>query len=716
MKPAMPLLGKLVALQAGARVGPYRLLEQIGWGGMGQVFLAERVDGGYEQRVAIKFVNKSEDEEELLPRFQQERQALAMLAHPNIARLLDGGITEGGQPYLVMEYIVGQPLDVYCDQHQCDTSMRVQLFREVLAGVQHAHQHFLVHRDLKPSNILVTDEGVPKLLDFGIVKWLQAPSHKSKLTVTGAQPMTLQYASPEQVKNKAITTGSDVYALGVLLYELLTGHSPYSQTAAQAYDLQIAICEQEPEKPSTAINRVESVLSWDQQTTKMLTPETVSATREGSHQKLRRRLAGDLDSIVLKALRKAPQDRYGSVGQFSEDLRRYLEGQPVRAREATVTYRAAKFVRLHKFGVAIVVFVVLLSFSFGLAMALQAERTKRERDKAQQVGKFLADIFTASDPYQSKGDSVTARELLDRGAEQARNELQNQPEAQARLLNQIGDIYRKLGRLDRAESLLREALAIRRRTLGNKHIDVTASLFSLGASLYNQGKYAQAETLQTEALATNRELLGNQHYEVGVSANELGLTMMTRGKLAEAETLFREAEAVFRSLLPDSQEDLAGVLNNLGVISDAKQDYPTAEREFREVLEMARRVLPASNPTLAFPLKNLAVALCKQGKYREAEPFLSEALPLLHNMFPQGHWLLASVQSTLGICLISLQKYQESEQLLLSAHDYFQQHPGHEEKIIREGQEGLIKLYEAWGRPEKLKAYRQVLQTQNASN
>ncbi|MGH7600996.1 MAG: tetratricopeptide repeat protein, partial [bacterium] len=617
----------------------------------------------------------------------------------------------------VMEYIEGEPLDVYCDQQQCDTQTRVRLFREVLAGVQHAHQHFLVHRDLKPGNILVTAEGVPKLLDFGIVKWLQASGRAPNLTLPGAQPMTLEYASPEQVKGEAVTTVSDVYTLGVLLYELLTGHSPYRKSINKSYDLQKAICEQEPETPSAAISRIEPVPAADQQPAKTLTPETVSATREGSHQKLRRRLAGDLDSIVLKALRKEPQRRYSSAEQFSEDLGHYLDGQAVSAHEATFTYRAAKFIRLHKFGVGAATLVLLLSLGFGLAMAFQVERTKRERDKAQQVSKFLADIFTASDPNHSKGDSVTARELLDRGAEQARNELQNQPEMQAQLLYQIGDIYRKLDRLDRAETLLRESLATRRRLFGDKHTEVTASLYSLGSLLYNQGKYAQAETLQSEALATNRELLGNQHYEVGVSANDLGLTMMARGKLAEAEPLFREAEAIFRRLLPDTQQDLAGVLNNLGVVSEAKGDYPTAEREFRKVLEMARRVLTASDPRLAFPLKNLAVALCKQNKYEEAEPFLREALPLLQGMFPQGHWLLASVQSTLGGCLISLQKYQESERLLLSAYEYFQKHPEHEEKIIGEAQRGLVKLYETWGKPQKAEEYRQLLsQTQNASN
>lgn len=698
------------------RIGPYRLLEQIGEGGMGRVYLAERADGEYEQRVALKLVHLDEDETQLLPRFYQERQALAQLAHPNIARLLDGGVTESGQPYLVMEYIDGLPLDEYCERNHCDILTRVRLFRDVLAGVQHAHQHLFVHRDLKPSNILVTREGVPKLLDFGIAKWLQTTQVTPKLTRTGQQPMTPEYASPEQVRNGAVSTVSDVYALGVLLYELLTGHSPYRSAASDAYDLQKAIREEEPEQPSAVVAHVVHYAASEHTPAKALTPEAVSATRESSPRMLRRRLAGDLDSIVLKALRKEPHKRYGSAEQFSEDLLRYLEGRPVRAREGKLSYQAGKFVKRNAGKLAFATAFVGVIIGFAVYAAVQAEQIAQERDTAQQVSKFLSNIFTASDPNQSKGDSVTARELLDRGAEQVRNDLQDKPEMQAQLLYQIGEIYRKLGRLERAEPLLYESLAIRRRTFGNKHTDVTASQFTLGALLYNQGKYAEAEKIQIESLAINRELLGNQHYEVGVSASELGLTKIALGKFAEAETLFHEAEAVFRGLLPEAQEDLAGVLNNLGSLSNAKEDYATGERQFRELVEMARQVLPAGSATLAVPLKNLSISLIRQGKNQEAEPLLREAVQILESSFPRGHWMLASTRSGLGGCLISLQNYPEAESLFLSAQDYLQKEPTHDKKYLREARQGLVVLYEAWGKSLQAEEYRKLLLESLASN
>ncbi len=715
MKPVMPSVGTSTALQAGARVGPYRLIEEIGKGGMGRVFLAERADGEYEQRVALKLINKGEDEEELLPRFYQERQALAMLAHPNIARLLDGGVTDDGQPYLVMEYIEGMPLDVYCDQQQCDISTRVRLFREVLAGVQHAHQHFLVHRDLKPGNILVTDEGTPKLLDFGIVKWLQVSNRAPKLTATGTQPMTLEYASPEQVKGEAVTTVSDVYTLGVLLYELLTGHSPYRKSTNKAYDLQKAICEQEPETPSAAVNRIEPAPAHDQQTTKTLTPEIVSATREGNSQKLRRRLAGDLDSIMLKALRKEPPRRYSSAEQFSEDLRRYLNGQPVSAREATFTYRAAKFVRLHKFGVGAATLVLLLSLGFGLAMAFQVERTKRERDKAQQVGKFLADIFTAADPYQAKGDSIIARELLGAGA--ARLDSLANPETKDELRYLIGEIYRKLGRYDLAVPLLRAALEWRKRTYGKWHLEVAAAEYNLGSALHYWGKYDEALPIFQEALAIQRKLLGNDHYEVGASANNLGNLLVDQGKLDEAGSLLLEALPIMRKSFPDGHEDVAGISNNLGNIAMHRGDFANGEKHFRESLEMIQKVLPADHPRFATAYSNVAIALLQQGKADSAEPLFREGLRIAQKVYPEGHDQTAMIAALLSQCLIKLQRYEEAESVLLASYQYFRERMHVQHNAVPVMLRTFVGLYKIWGKPQKAEEYRQLfLQAQNASN
>jgi len=341
-KPATALVAALSSEEQdgwmeGRRIGPYRLQREISRGDMGVVYLADRDDRQYEKQVAIKLVKRGMDTDDILQRFRHERQTLARLNHPNIARLLDGGVTEDGLPYFVMEFIEGLPLDVYCDRHKLNTIARLRLFRAVCAAVHYAHQNLIVHRDLKPSNILVTAEGTPKLLDFGIAKLLhQDPlSHSFAQTMAGARIMTPEYASPEQVRRELITTASDVYALGVLLYKLLSGHRPYRFTNFSPQEIERVICEQQPQRPSTAISRTAQAAEDDGKLMETLSPETISATREGSPEKLRRRLAGDLDNIVLRALHKEPKRRYASVEQFSEDILRHLEGLPVIAHQDT---------------------------------------------------------------------------------------------------------------------------------------------------------------------------------------------------------------------------------------------------------------------------------------------------------------------------------------------------------------------------------------------
>lgn len=687
---------------AGTRIGAYLLEREAGRGGMGLVYLATRADGQFEQTVALKLVKPDPFSQEWVARFQQERQTLARLHHPNIALLHDGGVSEQGWPYFAMEYIDGLPIDLYCQRQRLNLAARLRLFREVMAAVQYAHQNLIVHRDLKPSNILVTSDGVPKLLDFGIAKWLNEDA-ALHITSINHRVLTPEYASPEQIKGEAITTASDIYTLGVLLYHLLTGRSPYRLSHYTSHELERAIREQEPEPPSAAMNRTQP--GKGEKSSPALPPEEFIV--DGNPEKWRRSLRGDLDNITLKALAKEPAKRYSSVEQFSEDLRRHFEGLPVSARPNSLTYLSVKFMRRNKavmFASAMLMVIVI----FMVNTNLQSQRISRERDKTNQVSKFLEQVFIASDPNESRGDTVTARELLDRGATRVRSELRNQPEEQARLLNQIGDIYRKLGRHDRAEPLLREALEIRRRIHGNEHIDVTASLNSLGSLLQYQGKYTEAEPLLREALSTNRKLLGNQHYDVAISASNLGLALIEEGKLDEAEPFFHEAVTILRWLFPDGHEDLAATQNNLGLISMAKGDYVSAEREFRDVLVMTRKVLASGNPTLGFPLRNLATALYKQKKYREALPLLREALPLLLQSFPEGHWLMATVQTALGGCLTGLQEYAEAEIHLRPAHDYLKTHLGNEHKHTREAAQLLIMLYEAWGKPGEAEVYRSV--------
>jgi WD40 repeat protein/serine/threonine protein kinase len=367
---AQPMIGQMI--------GPYRVLREIGRGGMGVVYLAARADEQFIKLVAIKVVWLGANHREVIQRFRQERQILANLDHTNISRLLDGGTTEQGLPYVVMEYIAGTPITDYCDHHKLSITERLKLFSRACAAVQFAHQNLIIHRDLKPGNIMITDDGEVKLLDFGIAKLLRADLYSADLAVTqtGLPPMTPEYASPEQVRGDVVTTASDVYSLGVVLYELLTGHRPYKLASRSPLELERAICDTEPERPSAIINQIEYETGADGRSRPKRTPEMVSQTREGKPDKLRARLRGDLDSITLKALRKEPQQRYQSVDQFSADIRRHLEGKAVQAQKATMAYRAGRFMRRHKVTATVAALFILMLIGGIITTTWQARIAK----------------------------------------------------------------------------------------------------------------------------------------------------------------------------------------------------------------------------------------------------------------------------------------------------------------------------------------------------
>ena len=422
-KPAIDL--KSVATQAaprtGRRIGVYQITEEIGHGGMGEVYRAVRADGQFTKEVAVKLVRGGFDSKFVVERFRTERQILATLDHPNIARLLDGGTTDDGIPYLVMELIEGDRIDQYCDDHKLSITERLQLFRQVCAAVQYAHQRLVIHRDIKPSNVLVTKDGVPKLLDFGIAKIFDPAAADGGETTIG-RPMTPEYASPEQIRGEPITTASDVYSLGVVLYQLLTGRSPYPGETRSTLDLARAVCDTDPGRPSTVVLKPQPARGADQ--SEPLTPEQVSASREGSPAKLRRRLEGDLDNIILKALRKEPQRRYSSVEQFAEDIRRHLEGLPVSAVKDSFRYRTGKFVRRNRLGIA-AASLVALSLATGIGATVrqahiaqrQAEIARAERARAEKRFKDVRElanslIFEIHDSIQALPGATPSRKLL----------------------------------------------------------------------------------------------------------------------------------------------------------------------------------------------------------------------------------------------------------------------------------------------------------------
>ncbi|HEY6543743.1 MAG TPA: serine/threonine-protein kinase, partial [Dokdonella sp.] len=487
----IPRLDELPDL-CGRRIGAYRLTRVLGEGGMGVVYEARRIDGGFEQRVALKLLSTALAGGEAKTRFLAERQILATLEHPAIARIVDGGITGDGTPWFAMECVDGVAIDAYCDQRQLDLRQRLQIFLQVCDAVEHAHRRLVVHRDLKPANVLVTEGGQVKLLDFGIAKLLDAPSAQPMpATRSMLRMMTPEYASPEQILGQPVTTLCDVYQLGLLLHELLTGQRPYALHNASIGELERAICEQAPLRPSLRFSR-----SRASDPRAAATLAFVCEARRSSQQRLRRRVRGDLDNIVLQALRKEPERRYGSVDRLAQDVRRHLCGQPITARRDTLGYRCRKFMQRHALGSIAAGIIVLVAVG---VVAFHAARIQSERDlahveavKAEQVSQFLIGLFHGVDPRQARSTDLTARELLDRGSAQVDRELATQPVIQADMLYVLGRTYLELGVYDSAGQLLDRALGLREAHLGPSHPDVARVLGDIGLLRYHQGRYDDA--------------------------------------------------------------------------------------------------------------------------------------------------------------------------------------------------------------------------------
>ncbi len=490
-------------LAPGARVGAWEVVRELGTGGMGTVYLAQRADGEFAQRAALKILAADLSGGNAEVRFAAERQILAGLAHPHIAGVLDGGVSADGRPYFVMEHVEGVSLSVHCDARRLDVRARLRLFLTVCDAVQYAHQNLIVHRDLKPSNILVTREGVPTLLDFGIAKVLDARPFPgpSALTQPGVRVLTPEFAAPEQFHGLAITPASDVYQLGMLLHELLVGRRPVGGTPPWAGEMPESVSIPPAVRPSRVASR-DGARDTPGETEAVVRR---AAARRTTPDRLSRRLRGDLDAIVLKTLRPEPERRYATAGLLADDLKRHLAGRPVRARPDTLAYRGGKFVRRHAFGLAATAAAFLLVLGFALGMDRQARRTALERDRAEQVIGFLVGMFQSTDPAVAQGDTVTVREVLDRGAVRVRTELGGQPGVQATLLEVMGDVYSTLGLLDSAVGLLDEALALRRTAPGSDARQLTTTVRRLGMFQTQAGRFEVAAPLLDEALERLRQ-------------------------------------------------------------------------------------------------------------------------------------------------------------------------------------------------------------------
>ncbi len=624
----------------------YRVHGLIGEGGMGEVWEAEQLEP-VQRRVALKVIKQGMDTREVVARFSSERQALALMDHSNIAKVLDAGVTDRGRPYFVMEFVEGRPITEFCDDNRLTTRQRLALFSEVCRGVQHAHQKAIIHRDLKPSNVLVTMEGdraVPRIIDFGIAKAIEQPLTESEhQTQLGQLVGTPAYMSPEQadLSVSAIDTRTDIYSLGVMLYELLTGSLPFISPAEETRptfdEIRRRIREDDPHRPSARITR----LGNDSNTT--------ADARGTTPGKLSSVLRGDLDWIVMKAIEKDSSRRYQTANSLFLDIQRHLDNQPVLAGPPDPMYRIRKFVRRHRLAVTAGVLMLLLlvlgiaGTTVGLVRARSAERmASSEAEGARQTADFLIELFKDSDPLQGQGQQVTARDLLDTGYERARDELVDRPELQGRLLQTLGTVYRSLGARELANESLGHAIDVWRQ-LGEDHLlELAESQHELANLRRQQGQFDEASALLEEVLKVRRELLGPRHLSVAVALNDRALISHDQGELEEAEPIYREALEIHRSQDPIDDLRMGETLVSLSALLQQQGHLEEAEIMSLESVERMRAAHGDAHPYVAFSLHNLAWLQHELGDLESADATSRESVDALFDAFGEGHFMLAT--------------------------------------------------------------------------
>ncbi|MBI4902152.1 MAG: serine/threonine protein kinase [Acidobacteria bacterium] len=673
--------GVVVTAEAtsGERIGPYSVRRPLGRGGMGVVFLADRDDDAFRKQVAIKLVKAGFANDESLRRFRSERQILARLEHPNIARLLDGGSTPSGQPYVVMEYVDGQPLLEYCRASNLGIRPRLELFRLICGAVQYAHQNLIVHRDIKPANVLVSRDGVPKLVDFGIAKLLDDDPFSTAPTRSLDRVLTPEYASPEQVRGEAVSTATDVYSLGALLYELLTGRAPFSFPSRSAAEVERVVSTEDP--PPPGVDR-------------------------------------DLDNIILLAMRKDPTRRYESAAALSEDVDRHLHGYPVKARQEGWTYRAGKFVSRNKATVgAGAVFAMLLA---GFVITVVQERNKAtvERTKAQEISRFLTSVFTSADPSETSGNKLSARQLLDQGVQRLDSELRGQPTAQLTLLATMAESYFNIGELKEGLRVVESAVQLAARTAGKESVEMADLLATKGYLLRENGDYPgseaslneslailgriapgdldrrasylrslgpllnlqrrndEAESVLREALTLRRKVSGNNHPEVGWNLANLSRVLVDRGEHKAALPLAQEALQLQRQRYGEMHSAVASAHNRLAVVQYFLRDMDHAADNFRKAVDIGRKLHGENHREVASNLSGLATILNAKGDYAEAVKAHREAVGILRKSYNGKHPVLANFMTNLSMSLHNNGDHDEEARLVEEMLDIHKQTGG----------------------------------------
>jgi len=639
----------------GNMIGPYCLLALIGEGGMGQVWLAEQKQP-VRRQVAIKLIKAGMNTREVVARFESERQALALMDHPAIAKVFDAESTPEGRPYFVMEFVVGVHITDYCDQHKLTTRQRLELFILVCEGVQHAHQKAIIHRDLKPSNILVTEvdgKPMPRIIDFGLAKAVSPGfDAETMFTQVGAVVGTLGYMSPEQagLASEDIDTRTDVYSLGVVLYELLVGALPLDFRKL-AYDQVLRqLREQDAPRPSTRLR------------TRGGDSVTTAQNRGVDPPALARQLRGDLDAIALKALEKDRERRYGTPLELAADIERYLRNEPVIAHAPTTGYRARKYMRRHRLGVAVAGMAAVLLVGFAVAQTIQLRRITRERDRADRISAFMTGMFKVSDPSELRGNSITAREILDKAAKEidTGTGLRNDPELQAKMMFTMAETYYGLGLDSRAQPLLERVVEIQRRVLGPERRETLASMSLLASTVSRQGNVAKAEKMVRETLDIQRRVLGPDP-DTLVSMRRLADALLGELRLPEAEKEYREVLDIQRRTLGPEHPDTLLSERRLATALRAEFRYDEAEKDFREVFDIQRRTLGAEHPDTLHAMKQLADLMIVQGRLAEAEQLNRETLALQRRVLGPDNPDTLGVMGSLAITLMEEGRYVEAE-------------------------------------------------------
>ena len=633
------------------QVGPYLITAILGHGGMSTVYLGERADP-YRQTVAVKVLHQATMHPRLQSRLRSERHILATLDHRSIARLIDSGELPNGSPYLIMEHVDGESIDTYCDRRSLGVRERLALFLDVCAAVQFAHRNLVVHRDIKPANILVTPEGTPKLLDFGIAKLLSPESLSHTLPVTRLQErmLTPENAAPEQVLGRPLTTATDIYALGVLLYGLLTGRSPYRLLGYSQLQLERAICMDDPTRASQAVTARSGGGHEAER-------RRAAEERATTPPRLRDQLAGDLDAIIAMAMRKEPERRYTSVQALADDIERHLERRPVQARLGDWRYHSARFARRHWLPVvAVAAAFIVLAVVAGMTawqnrrIAQARDATLQERDRAQQVSAFLVDVFSQADPYTAQGHDTTAKELLDRGAAKILGNVSLQPEVRAQLLESIGIADRRQGLFEQAIPLFEQALAIRREERPGDNRRIAAALANLAKALSEAGHLASAQAYLEQALAVSRAANDPDGLETAEILVQLGhFCLDAESQPQRALAFFNDALAIYRQAPGNQALPIAETLTAGAATALWMDDLALAERYSRQALGIFQANLSRKHPDHAMALANLGYILTERGQYAEAEPMLNEALDTERIIFGARDPRVAETDAHLGI-------------------------------------------------------------------